>query len=450
MSKPIFLNSFSNDKPTYTYEELKTKWTNIQKDKTNQDYGFFAAIFSFDDDVKQKCYSKSIFDKIAGLDEKEGLSKEDILKLANKSNNDETGTVKALTRQDFFENIYEEVLVKPNKKNEPELSRAEQMYNSLNTLNTLYVFDKNNKFLTSDDCEKKLQGDLKKVSKDIINYAKEYKDDKEIQKYAEALIKLGQNGKISTSYSNELTAEVLPDDNMCDNINNSEIKFYIPSEENFNYKLLMRTMFHELHHYIKEDGICGKKTEEKAENVGIEEAEKVLGTKIFKNKEQHINDFIKLYKNKYLYTAGYGPSEKLKLPINSGLYTNQEIHSVDWNKNKDICVVKLKPEDENYSVSQKIIIKYGNKKDLNGNPLPLSRIDVYLLADGTLKVNEQNVKNKDYETNFLTKNNKGELCNGDYKVKYKYWKSSVLPKVISKDTPEYNDFLKNHPEYTLD
>lgn len=438
MSKELFLNSFDSGK-TYNYKYMQNKWVHLKENKNDPDYSFFAYIFAFDDDKHN--YSESIFNKIAALDENEKtaskdkntLSKDDINQLtnaANESSNFYTINPKAkkLDMSDFWKITLSELYYKiKGSKDEDEKSRFMNIYNPIAIFRNdkFYITDPddNNRFLSPNEAQNKLDKKLPEAVKKIINYAKAHENDTnmdeiglKIQKYAKILEAINKNHHVSTGIEHGgEDAVTIFGDNMCnsDKINN-QIRIYYDGELNYTDELLAKNILHELGH-IQISDLDSKSQEGNGDLDAIIMTERIFNEKLVKDEDKlaYKEFYQSLYKGLPLYGPGFGPSEDLKLPLNCGISTNQEPIKIKWESNQ--CIIHFKYDNTEKENLHTVVITYGEERDKNGNPLPIE-IKKFVYDKDNIAVYQANVANPN---DYINHNN--TYRNGGYNLNSKDW-----------------------------
>ena len=365
------VNKINNGK-TYNYEELKGCWDKIKNNPQNNDYGFLGSVFAFDGEKND--FSKEIYNKIAGSDEKEGISSKDIDNLANLNKSDMDKNldvdIKDITEKDFqvlYGGIVTQKIKESAKKGVKNQTKwAEDFYHTVKKSEFIpFYLKKDGKYL-SDPEERKIVSDKVEVAKQrIIKYASEHPEDKKIQEYAE----LAQKTKFTLAKSSNAAAE-------CKIEGGKELCFYYNSSDYYaSEKFTTTIMLHELEHLNNNDALDSKKEELAATKSALEEAHKIYNTdNIYGNDKAFLDAFAEKYQGYSDNSPGYGG-----LPEGLGVCVDGEIKSVE--KNKDGYVIKASAGNQETTLTVSL-----NK---DGTPEKGERVTITCLKGGSVSKVEQ-------------------------------------------------------------
>ena len=206
----------------------------------------------------------------------------------------------------------------------------------------------------------------------IMNYAKEHPEDSEIQKYANKLDELVKSGNLrlqdiddSDSVAGRATKENNQDVILIDN------KDIIG---NLNGDNLLKTLLHELRHTLENDSINSKAEELEAETSSRRIAKKINPVPQWDNPIEHFLDGYNGY-------AEASPGT-YNIPINSGIavwYKPAEVTQKD-----NVVIIKSEQQENLKQGHIEDHITFGNEKDENGNPLPISAVRNVYDSEGNI------------------------------------------------------------------
>jgi len=234
--------------------------------------------------------------------------------------------------------------------------------------------------------EQIIQNNLNKAIKLIYDYAKNHPDDLVVQKYAQKLKEIISNGNLKlvdiadkgvggrANKNPDGTDEILIENH--DNISNLSVDY------------LLETLLHELRHTMETDNINSKAEELEAEETARELQKKISGNVIFKN---NINDFTKGY-------VGYAEASPgtYKIPLNTGIAVWYKPLEVAMGENNEL-VIKSDLQKDMGNVYIEDHVQFGDKKDNEGNPLPISAKCIIKDSEGNV-VQEYDYGNYDEQT----------------------------------------------------
>ena len=197
----------------------------------------------------------------------------------------------------------------------------------------------------------------------ILEYADKFPQDSIIQKYAQKLRELVAN--------NNLILTDIPDENVAGRaIKNSDMSDTIlidnhDSFSNFNPDNVVKTLLHELRHTMETDNLNSKAAEVEAELSANELTAKITGTSPKEiNIEQWINEGYRLYPE-----ASPGT---YNIPQNTGFTIDYKPEEVVMDEKENKLLIKSAPHDNMDGVVIEDYVEFGDKKDENGNPFPVS------------------------------------------------------------------------------
>lgn len=218
-----------------------------------------------------------------------------------------------------------------------------------------------------------IENNLNKAVNMIMQYAASNPNDKTIQKYANKLSEIIENNNLKlTDIESEGivgrankkengTDEILIDNN--DNINNLSVNY------------LLQTLLHELRHTFETDNINSKAEEIEAEKTARELQEKISGQKIFNNS---IESFAKCYS---VY-AEASPGT-YSIPENTGIAVWYKPVDVTMTQNNKL-IIKSDIQESMNNLLIEDHVQFGNQKDENGNPYPISAKCLLKDKDGNI------------------------------------------------------------------
>lgn len=221
--------------------------------------------------------------------------------------------------------------------------------------------------------EQIIQNNLNKAIELIYKYAENHPEDIVVQQYAQKLKEIISNGNLKlvdiadkgvggrANKKPDGTDEILIENH--DNISNLSVDY------------LLKTLLHELRHTMETDSINSKAEELEAEETARELQKKISGNVIFNN---NINDFTKGY-------VGYAEASPgtYQIPPNTGIAVWYKPLDVVMGENNEL-VIKSDLQKDMGNVYIEDHVQFGDKKDSDGNPLPIS-------AKCIIKDNEGNV-----------------------------------------------------------
>lgn len=195
----------------------------------------------------------------------------------------------------------------------------------------------------------------------ILDYADKFPQDSIIQKYAQKLRELVAN--------NNLILTDIPDENGRA-IKNSDMSDTIlidnhDSFSNFNPDNVVNTLLHELRHTMETDNLNSKAEEVEAELSANELTAKITGTSPKEiNIESWINEGYRLYPE-----ASPGT---YNIPQNTGFTVAYKPEEVVMDEKENKLLIKSAPQDNMDGAVIEDYVEFGDKKDENGNPFPVS------------------------------------------------------------------------------
>lgn len=351
---------------TYSYSALKAEWNKVKNNPYNENYGFLISIFGFDKGKETK--SQNIFAELAALDGESDpktatLGVTDIKKLsAKKVDPDVPDSSFNTISVDDFEEMYKAANV--NVDNDSIQSIREQ--------NSVYTFDPNaKKYMGQDESTQRLQ---QKVD-DAINKIMWSKAG-EAQKYKKLLRQIGtENIKIDSIEHGYAAQTFIGTPNAKDSIH-----LNVESEQNFDDKILMKNLLHELNHYEDGDFLSSITEERDCEKQALKDARAILKLKsrenIFKTMPdgRHLAEFTSPYKAKYpKYSPGHGLPQDIGLAIIDANDENTSARDlrIDWQGNV-VTITNKRPNFMQGIRNQKYIVTYGP----NGHPINAKRVEV--------------------------------------------------------------------------
>ena len=171
--------------------------------------------------------------------------------------------------------------------------------------------------------------------------------------------------------NNNLILTDIPDENVAGRaIKNSDMSDTIlidnhDSFSNFNPNNMVKTLLHELRHTMETDNLNSKAEEVEAELSANELTAKITGTSPKEiNIEQWINEGYRLYPE-----ASPGT---YNIPQNTGFTVAYKPEEVIMNENENKLLIKSAPQDNMDGAVIEDYVEFGDKKDENGNPFPVS------------------------------------------------------------------------------
>lgn len=197
----------------------------------------------------------------------------------------------------------------------------------------------------------------------ILDYADKFPQDSIIQKYAQKLRELVAN--------NNLILTDIPDENVAGRaIKNSDMSDTIlidnhDSFSNINPDNMVKTLLHELRHTMETDNLNSKAEEVEAELSANELTAKITGTSPKEiNIESWINEGYSLYPE-----ASPGT---YNIPQNTGFTVAYKPEEVVMDEKENKLLIKSAPQDNMDGAVIEDYVEFGDKKDENGNPFPVS------------------------------------------------------------------------------
>lgn len=238
--------------------------------------------------------------------------------------------------------------------------------------------------------EQIIENNLNEAVEMIYTYAQQHPDDATIQKFASKLKEIKDNGKLiltniepagvaGRAIKNEDGSDTLLIDNR-DSMNNLTAEY------------LLQTLLHELRHTMETDDLNSKAEEVEAETISRELADKISGTKRY---EEPLSYFAQSYN-------GYAEASPgtYNIPQNTGIavwYKPQEV-TMDENNN---LVIKSDPQPDLNGATIEEHVQFGNQKDENGNPIPVSAQRIIKDANGevifSMDYGEYNLKKRAFD-----------------------------------------------------
>ena len=171
--------------------------------------------------------------------------------------------------------------------------------------------------------------------------------------------------------NNNLILTDIPDENVAGRaIKNSDMSDTIlidnhDSFSNFNPDNVVKTLLHELRHTMETDNLNSKAEEVEAELSANELTAKITGTSPKEiNIEQWINEGYRLYPE-----ASPGT---YNIPQNTGFTIDYKPEEVIMDEKENKLLIKSAPQDNMDGAVIEDYVEFGDKKDENGNPFPVS------------------------------------------------------------------------------
>lgn len=246
---------------------------------------------------------------------------------------------------------------------------AELHFDSEYTEN-LKSLDKSSEKTTS---EQIVQKNLDKVVTMIYEYAENHPDDKVAQKYVQKLKEIISDGNLKLVDIDDKgivgRANKKPDGKDEILIENHD------SISNLSVDYLLKTLLHELRHTMETDKINSKAEELEAEETAKKLQKKISGKIIFNS---NISNFTKGYVDYAEASPG-----TYNIPENTGIavwYKPLEVLMGEDN----ILVIKSDIQEDFGNAYIEDHVQFGNKKDQNGNALPISAKCIIKDAQGNI------------------------------------------------------------------
>ena len=199
----------------------------------------------------------------------------------------------------------------------------------------------------------------------IFKYAQEHPEDATLQKYASKLKEIKDSGNLILT-NIEMDGVVALAQKGADGIDS----ILVDNRDIENIELtdeLLQTILHELRHTMENDSINSKAEEIKAEKVSIELANKILGKETDEIMlDLHLTDFIRSYK-------GYAEASPgtFNIPENTGIAVWYWPNEVTMDENNRLTIRSNSLRSLDGAVIEDHV-QFGDQKDENGNPLPVS------------------------------------------------------------------------------
>ncbi len=215
--------------------------------------------------------------------------------------------------------------------------------------------------------EKVILQNIQDAHQKILKYAEAHPEDTRIQEYAQKLQELELS---VTSKDADFVAETISGD--------KSITFSAKTLENLDPNTVLKNLLHEVGHYVNGDELSSIPEEIDVESFAIDTAENITGQKIVENKEEHINEFASRYEsgmssNYGKYSPGYNG-----IPINAGFTINNEIKEVHTNQEGNATTII----SDFSGWRQEHHVSFGEEKDADGNPYPISAKETIFPEDG--------------------------------------------------------------------
>ena len=197
----------------------------------------------------------------------------------------------------------------------------------------------------------------------ILEYAEQFPQDSKIQMYAAKLREIISHKQlILTDIPDEnVSGRALKNEDMSDTIliDNSD------SFLNFKKNGILHTLLHELRHTMETDDLNSKAEEIEAELSANELTAKITGTLPEElNIERWINEGYRLYPE-----ASPGT---YNIPQNTGFTVAYKPEEVVMDEKENKLLIKSAPQDNMDGAVIEDYVEFGDKKDENGNPFPVS------------------------------------------------------------------------------
>ena len=246
---------------------------------------------------------------------------------------------------------------------------AEHFFSDEFTENLKHVHKSSNKSAS----EQIVQNNLNKAVAMIFEYVKNNPDDLVVQKYANKLRELISDGRIKlVDIPDQGVAGLAVKDK------NGKDEILIENHDSVRHlsvNYVLQTLLHELRHSMEKDDVNSKAEELEAEQTARELQKRISGKEIYNCK---INNFLKGY-------AGYAEASPgtSQIPQNTGIavwYKPLEIAMDENNK----LVIKSDLQKEMGNVYIEDHVQFGDKKDDEGNPLPVSAKCIIKDSDGNV------------------------------------------------------------------
>lgn len=229
--------------------------------------------------------------------------------------------------------------------------------------------DKNS---TQTPSEQIIEQNLNFATNKILQYATEHPEDAEIQKYANKLREIINNGNLklleipnSTSVAGRAEKENGEDVILIDNRN---------IIGNLNKNSVLQVLLHELRHTMEKDTLNSK-----AEELEAEETARRLAKKL--NPVPQWNEPIDKFLDGYNVYAQASPGT-YNIPVNTGIsvwYEPKEVIQKD-----NILTIKSDALEKLNQGHIEEYVTFGTEKDEDGNPFPISAIRKIFDADGNV------------------------------------------------------------------
>ena len=239
--------------------------------------------------------------------------------------------------------------------------------------------------------EQIVENNLNEAVEMIFEYAQQHPEDAIVQKFAEKLKEIKSNGKLiltnietggvaGRAIKNEDGTDTILIDNR-DSLNNLTPEY------------LLQTLLHELRHAMESDVINSKAEEVEAETISRELADKISGKVRF-------NEPISFFESNYNGYAEASPGT-YNIPQNTGIAIWYKPDDIKMDKDNNTLIIKSGAQEDLNGAIIEDHVQFGDQKDENGNPIPVSAIRIIKDVNGEVifskDYGEYNLKKKSFD-----------------------------------------------------
>ena len=221
--------------------------------------------------------------------------------------------------------------------------------------------------------EQIVENNLNEAVEKILSYAKAHPEDAVIQKYAQKLNEIVSAGKLiltdieDSGVAGRANKDADGGDTVL--IDNHD------SMQNLTSEYLLRTLLHELRHTVETDNINSKAEEVETERTARELADKIGG----KHRWGEVS--LSEFEESYRIYAEASPGT-YNIPENTGIAVWYKPKDVTMKDNKLVIKSDAQPDLKGAIIEDHV--QFGEQKDENGNPFPISATRVIKDKDGKI------------------------------------------------------------------
>lgn len=280
----------------------------------------------------------------------------------------DTDNNKELSQEEINSANLDEIIINTIKRNKLQEYDAQEYFGESYTKSASQTDPNSSKTTT----EQIIDNNIKQAITQILEYAEQHPENTRVQEYAKKLKEmLAQNSIIGTDVEHQ--------DSVGQHLSASEDapngKILIDNRDqfnNFNPRNVLKTILHELGHAISGDDLDSVAEEVMVESIARELALEISGEEVF---EYSMEYFASQYKGYPMASPGTH-----NIPKNAGIATQYVPQEVTMKDN--VLTIRAETDEKGNRVED--YITYGDRKDADGNPLPVSAKRVIVNQSGEI------------------------------------------------------------------